>query len=58
MIKEHQAAVDARIEKEKEEGLGTAREHLERRVQHAKVRRKLGFLDIETDIDGNIIPSE
>ena len=56
-MKEHEAAVDARIKKEEEEGIGTALEHKEKRVQYAKARRKLGFLDIETDIDGNIISS-
>ena len=29
-----------------------------KRVENAKVRRKLGFIDFQTDADGNIVPVE
>ena len=30
----------------------------EKRVDNAKIRRKLGFMDFETDANGNTIPAE
>lgn len=55
---EHIKAVDAAVQQDAELGIGTPLEHKERRVGNAKARRKLGFIDMETDADGNSVLSE
>lgn len=55
---EHVKNVDAALQQEEDLGIGTPFEHKERRVSNAKARRRLGFVDVETDADGNTILSE
>ena len=50
--------VDAELEELADKGIGTPLEHKERNVQYAKERRKLGFIDMEIDADGNSILAE
>jgi len=58
MYAEHVRTVDARLEEEAKLGIGTARENLEHKRENARIRRRLGFFDMEIDADGNEIQAE
>ena len=46
------------MEEDEKRGVGTPLEHREKHIAYAKERRRLGFIDIEIDADGNAIPAE
>ena len=53
--KAHMREVDAAVQRDEELGIGTPAEHQQKRVDNAKARRKLGFIDMETDENGNTV---
>ncbi len=55
---DHEAKVDAGLLQDQELGIGTPLEHIEQRKENAKARRKLGFIDLETDENGKTILAE
>ena len=55
---DHMAAVDKRLAEEQALGVGTPKENKEQRVKNAQARRKLGFIDVEIDADGNEVRAE
>ena len=55
---DHEAKVDAGLLQDQELGTGTPLEHIEQRKENAKARRKLGFIDLETDENGKTILAE
>ena len=52
------AAVDKQLAEEQALGVGTPKENKEQRVKNAQARRKLGFIDVEIDADGNEVRAE
>mmetsp|Transcript_22786 Transcript_22786/g.28213 ORF Transcript_22786/g.28213 Transcript_22786/m.28213 type:complete len:261 (-) Transcript_22786:97-879(-) len=57
-LKSNEQNVIAAEKRDAELGIGTPKENLEQRLENAKARRLLGFMDFEVDESGKEIPAE